>query len=297
MKREELADLSVFMVVGQEGSFTRAASRLGVSQSAVSHTIRRLEEAIGVKLLNRSTRRVTLTDSGEKLLATVVPSLRQIEGRIEELRHLKDAPRGLVRITTSTTAAKTLLWPVISQIQRDYPEIQIEISTDPRLSDLAEDRFDAGVRLGEHLGADMIAVKIGPQLEMAAVASPGYLRARGIPVHPSDLDEHSCIVMRYSAHGAVYDWEFEKDGKEIVKKVSGPFIFNDSEMCIEAAKQGHGIAFITEPEVTNEIRDGSLRRILVDWCPPFDGFHLFYSGRRQVSSALRLLIDRLKFRD
>ncbi|MFT3691327.1 LysR substrate-binding domain-containing protein [Paenirhodobacter sp.] len=225
------------------------------------------------------------------------PCFGRINARIEELRLLGDVPSGLIRITTSKTAARTILWPVVDKLVTDYPEIQIEISTETRLTDITEDRFDAGIRMGEFVAPDMIAVKIGPPVRLAAVAAPGYFRNRPIPEHPDDLDHHLCLTMRYAPHARPYDWEFEKDGEEIVKKVSGPFIFNDSDMVIEAAKEGHGICMVTEPDVIDSIRDGSLRRVLADWCPPFDGFHLFYSGRRQVSSAMRLLIDRLRYRE
>lgn len=297
MKREELGDLAVFLAVAEESNFTRAATRIGISQSAVSHTIRRLEASVGQKLLNRTSRRVTTTEAGEKLLDTLRPSFGEVDAAMEELRHLGDAPRGLVRLTTSKTAARTILWPILSRIVRDYPDVQIEVCLDSRLTDLAEDRFDAGVRLGEFVGPGMIAVKIGPPLRMAAVATPEYFKEHGLPEHPSELDSHRCLALRFNAHVPTYDWEFEKNGEEIVKKVSGPFIFSESDICIEAAKESHGIAFVTEPEVRDAIKQGSLSRVLADWCPPFEGFHLFYSGRRQVSSALRLVIDRLKYRD
>lgn len=296
MKREELSDLAVFQVVAEDRNFTRAAARLGISQSAVSHTIRRLEASIGLKLLNRTSRHVTTTDAGEKLLAAVRPGFGQIDARIEELRQLGDTPRGLVRLTASRTAARGLLWPVLSQIVRDYPEVRIELSVESRLTDLAEDRFDAGVRLGEYVGPDMVSVRIGPPVRMAAVAALGYFKARPLPRHPCDLDGHDCLALRFNPHAPPYEWEFEKDGEAIVRKVTGPFIFNDSDLCLEAARAGHGIAFVLETEVTADIAGGTLCRVLDDWCPPFDGFHLFYSGRRQVSSALRLVIDRLRHR-
>lgn len=295
--REELNDLVVFMTVAEERSFTRASVRLGLSQSAVSHTVRRLEESIGLKLLNRTSRRVSTTDAGEKLLDTLRPSFSQINARIEEIRLLGDAPRGLVRLTASKVAAKAVLWPKISHIIRDYPEVQIELNLESKLTDLAEDRFDAGVRLREFVSPDMIAVRIGPPIRMVAVASPDYFRKHGVPEHPTELDDHDCLSLRFSSHAPAYDWEFEKHGEEIVKKVSGPLIFSESDLCVQAAKEGFGIAFVTEPEVVEDIQDGTLRRVLADWCPPFDGFHLCFSGRRQPSSAFRLVIDRLRYRD
>jgi DNA-binding transcriptional LysR family regulator len=295
--REELNDLAVFMTVAEERSFTRASVRLGLSQSAVSHTVRRLEESIGLKLLNRTSRRVSTTEAGEKLLSTLQPSFNQIHTRIEEIRMLGDAPRGLVRITTSKVAARSVLWPKIKGIVRDYPEVQIEISQESRLNDLAEDRFDAGVRLREFISPDMIAVPVGPPVRMAAVASPEYLRRRGIPEHPMDLDDHDCIALRFSPHASAYDWEFEKNGEAIVKKVSGPLIFSESDLSVQVAKEGFGITFVMEPEVMEDIQNGALRRVLADWCPTFDGFHLCYSGRREPSSAFRLVIDRLRHHD
>lgn len=238
MKRDELNDLSVFMAVADDSNFTRAAARLGISQSAVSHTIRRLEASIGLKLLNRTSRHVTTTDAGEKLLAALRPGFGQIEARIEELRLLGDTPRGLVRLTTSRAALHSLLWPVLSQIVRDYPEVQIELSTESRLTDIAEDRSDAGVRLGEFVGPDMISIRIGPPIRMAAVASPSYFKSHGVPEHPADLEGHACLGLRFNPHAPPYEWEFERNGEAINRKVSGPFIFNESDICIEAAREG-----------------------------------------------------------
>ena len=294
MKREDLSDLAVFMVASEETNFTRTAARLGISQSAVSHTIRRLESSIGIKLMNRTSRRVSLTDAGEKLLEALRPGLEQIDDRIEELRSLGDAPKGLVRLTSSKPVARLLLWPVLSKIARDYPEIEIELNLDARLNDLTEDRFDAGIRLGEFVGQDMISVRIGPPVRIAVVASPDYLKKYPAPKHPNDLGAHRCINHRFHPNAAMYEWEFEKDGEEIVTRVSGSFVFNDSDMSIRAAKEGLGIAYVTEDEVMDDIRNGSLHRLLEDWCEPFEGYHLFYSSRRQMSSALRLVIDRLK---
>lgn len=296
MDRDLLADLSTLLAVAQEGNFTRAGVRLGISQSAVSHTIRRLEDRIGVKLLNRSTRNVTPTDAGERLLRTLRPALRDIDDRIEDIRTLGDRPSGLVRVTASRLAVRSILWPVVGPLVSDYPEVRIEISTDGRLSDLVEDRFDCAIRLGEHLSPDMIAVPVGPPIEMAAFASPGYLERRGRPRHPDDLADHDCLLMRHRVEGPVYDWEFEGPDGEVVRKLRGPFIFNDPEMVLQAAREGHGIGCLTLPEVTEDLAAGRLVRLLEDWCPPFDGYHLCYFDRRNVSSALRMLIDRLRYR-
>lgn len=296
MDRDLLGDLSTLLCVAEEGNFTRAGHRLGVSQSAVSHTIRRLEDKIGVKLLNRSSRKVTPTDAGERLLASLRPSFQHVSHRIEEIRTLGERPSGLVRVTSSAPATRDILWPVVSQLVRDYPEVRIEISSEGRLTDLAEDRFDCAIRLGEHLSPDMIAVPVGPRLEMAAFASPGYFAERGTPQQPDDLESHDCLLMRHRSDGPVYDWEFEVDGAEIVKKLSGPFILNDPGLVTVAARAGHGIGYLPLPEVVPDLETGRLVRVLAGFCPPFDGYHLCYSGRRNLSSALRLLIDRLRAR-
>lgn len=294
MDREMLGDLSTLLAVTEEGNFTRAGHRLGVSQSAVSHTIRRLEDKIGVRLLNRSARKVTPTDAGERLLETLRPSFRHLDNRIEEIRTLGERPSGLVRVTSSVPATRDILWPVASQLVRDYPDVRIEISSEGRLSDLAEDRFDCAIRLGEHLSPDMIAVPVGPQLEMAAVASMDYLARRGTPRHPDDLDAHDCLLMRHRSDGPVYDWEFELAGVEVVKKLTGPFILNDPGLVMEAVRAGHGVGYLPLPEVRPDLDTGRVHRVLANFCPPFDGYHLCYMGRRNLSSALRLLIDRLR---
>ncbi|SOC07003.1 LysR family transcriptional regulator [Rhodobacter maris] len=296
MKREDFSDLAVFLAVAEEGTFTRAAIRLGVSQSAVSHTIRRLEASLGFRLLNRSTRNVSTTESGEKLLAILRPGIGQIDARIEELRLVKDRPRGLIRITTAPDVARRLLWPVITGLIRDYPEIRVEVNTNSRVVDLAESGFDAAIRLAETVGPDLIAVPVGPMLRMAAVASPAYLAARGEPLCPADLAGHDCITMRFGADTAPYDWEFERDGQESVRKVKGPLIFNDGDLCMAAAREGYGIAYLLLSEVQADLDSGRLRRVLTEWCPPFEGYKLCYSSRRQMTSALRLLVDRMRYR-
>ncbi|MEI4470113.1 LysR family transcriptional regulator [Frigidibacter sp. MR17.24] len=294
MDRDLLGDLSTLLAVAEEGNFTRAGHRLGVSQSAVSHAIRRLEDRIGVRLLNRSARKVTPTDAGDQLLATLRPSFQLLGNRIEELRTLGERPSGLVRVTSGAPATRDILWPVVSQLVRDYPEVRIEISTEGRLSDLAEDRFDCAIRLGEHLSPDMIAVPVGPRLEMAAVASVDYLARRGTPVHPDALEAHDCLLMRHRADGPVYDWEFEIGGVEVVKRLTGPFILNDPGLVMEAVRAGHGIGYLPLPDVRADLLTGRVRRVLAEFCPPFDGYHLCYMGRRNVSSAMRVLIDRLR---
>ncbi|KJZ18582.1 LysR family transcriptional regulator [Loktanella sp. S4079] len=294
MKRDDFADLTVFVAVAEEGSFTQAAVRLGVSQSAVSHTIRRLEASLGFRLLNRTSRSVSTTEMGEKLLATLRPGLSQIETRIEELRSLGDSPSGMIRLTTSMTAARQVLWPVMTRLVSDYPDIQIDLNTNARLADLAEGRYDGAIRLAEAVPADLISVPVGPPIEMAAIGSPSYFAKKGVPQTPADLDSHDCITMRFGVGTTPYDWEFEKDGVELVKRVTGPFIFSEGDLCVDAARAGYGIAFVTLPEVQAEIATGTLQRVLADWCPPFEGLHLCYLSRRQMSPAFRVLIDRLR---
>lgn len=296
MDREMLGDLSILLAVADEGNFTRAGHRLGISQSAVSHTIRRLEDRIGVKLLNRNSRSVTLTDAGDRLIDSLRPSFLHLGDRIEEVRALGQRPSGVLRVTASRPAARQILWPAVSTLVQEFPEIRLEISTDGRLSDLAEDRFDCAIRLGEHLGPDMIAVPVGPPLEMVAFASPEYLERCGTPQTPEDLRHHACLLMRHRVDGGTYDWEFEKDGRETVLKLDGPLVLNDPDMVREAARAGHGVGFLTAPEVAEDLASGQLVRLLAEWCPPFDGYFLCYSGRRNISPALRLLIDRLRYR-
>lgn len=295
MKREELADLTVFLAVAEHGSFTRAAAHLGISQSAVSHTLRRLEASLGFRLLNRTSRSVSTTEMGDKLLMSLRPNLTQIETRIEELRSLRGTPSGLIRITTSTTAARLILWPVVRELVRDYPDIQVEVNTNAALADLAEGRFDCAVRLAEAVPPDMIAVPVSAPVQMAAVGAPAYFAARGVPLHPRDLDQHDCLTMRFGPNAPIYDWEFEKNGEALVRKVSGPFTFNEADFCVQAAKEGYGIAFVGLGEVQPDLDSGKLQRVLADWCEPFDGFQLCYSSRRQMSSAFRLLLDRLRY--
>lgn len=259
--------------------------------------IRRLESAIGVKLLNRTSRKVSTTEYGEKLLEALRPGLRMIRSRIEELRQLDNVPKGLIRIAACKPVVRTLLWPKISQLITDYPEIQIELSLENRLIDLTEGRFDAEVRLKQFVESDMIAVQVGPPIRMAAVASSEYLRRHKAPYHPSDLDHHNCLALRFNTHVPVCDWKFEKDGVELIKKVSGSFIFNESDLCIDAARSSHGIAFVSEAEVADDIERGALQRVLEDWCPYQDGYYLCYSGYGNNSLAFRLLIDRLRYSD
>lgn len=297
MFRTELGDLSVFLVVSEERSFTRAAVRLGTSQSAVSLAVRRLEEHLGLKLLARTTRSVSPTEAGEQLLATLKPSLGDIRDRLASLTRLRARPAGLVRITTSRHAAETLLWPAVDAVMARYPDIEVEISIDGALTNIVADRFDAGVRLGESLEKDMVAVRIGPDLRMAVVCAPAYLEGREPPRGPRDLEAHRCINLRMATRGNLYAWEFEKDGRALNVRVEGALIVNDAGIAVRAAKAGHGLACVLEDEgVLRDIEAGNLVRVLEDWCPPFAGHHLYYPDRRNLSPAFREVLDELRLR-
>jgi DNA-binding transcriptional LysR family regulator len=296
MARENLNDLVAFVAVARERSFTRAAAQLGVSQSALSHTLRALEERIGVRLLTRTTRSVVPTEAGDRLVATVGNHLDGIEAGLAELGELRDKPAGHFRITSTEHAAETLLWPAMEKIANSYPDITLEIVIDVGLSNIVTERYDAGVRIGEAIEKDMIAVRIGPDLEMAVVGTPAYLEARGLPESPQDLVGHNCINLRLVSAGALYAWEFEKDGRQINVRVDGQFTFNTSGLIRKAALAGHGLASIPVDQVQDDLASGRLVRVLADWCPPFSGYHLYYPSRRQNSLAFRLLVDALRLR-
>jgi DNA-binding transcriptional LysR family regulator len=296
MRREELGDLAVFLAVAEDRNFTRAAVRLGTSQSAISQIVRRLEARMGVKLLNRTTRSVAPTEAGEDLIATLRPAFGEIDTKIAAISDTRDRPAGTVRITTSKHAAQTLLWPVISRLLRDYPDITFELSVDAALTDIVTDRFDAGVRLGESIAKDMIAVRIGPELRMAVVCAPSYLADRGALTSPHDLTEHACINLRLPSKGGFYAWEFEKNGRELHVRVDGHLILNDITMVLDAASEGHGLACVMEDQAAAHLADGRLVRVLEDWCPPFAGYHLYYPDRRQLPAAFSLLVAGLRDR-
>ncbi|WP_298400804.1 LysR family transcriptional regulator [Sphingobium sp.] len=296
MQRDDLIDLNAFIAIAEEGSFTKAAAKMGVSQSALSHKIRRLESRIGVRLLSRTTRSVSPTDAGERLLAGLVPAFEQIEGHLELLGEMRERPAGTIRLTVPLHAAATILWPAVEKLMRDYPDINVELSIDSGMRDIVADRFDAGIRLGEQVARDMIAVRIGPELRMAAVAAPAYLTEHGEPIVPQDLAQHQCINLRFTTAGGLYAWEFEKDGRELNVRVEGQFTSNNVEMIIRSAVAGMGVAFVPEDYVAEHLNAGRLRRVLADWCPPFPGYHLYYPSRRQPKAAFALLIDALRYR-
>lgn len=296
MRREELGSLAMFLAVAEERSFTRAAAKLGISQSALSHSMRRLETKLGLRLLTRTTRSVAPTEAGERLIATLRPALDEIDDKLASLTELRERPAGTVRITSSAHAARAVLWPIVDRLTADNPEINIEVNLDNGLVDIVANRFDAGIRLGERLEQDMIAMPISPRLRMAAFAAPSYLARKGVPRTPYDLAEHSCICLRMSTSGALYAWEFEQGGKELKVKAEGQLVFNDADMIVQAALAGHGIAFMIEDHVTRHFEDGTLVRLLEDWCEPFDGYYLYYPSRRQPSRAFSLVLEALRYR-
>jgi DNA-binding transcriptional LysR family regulator len=296
MQRVNLDGLLAFLAIANELSFTRAAARLGVSQSALSHTMRELEARLGVRLLARTTRSVSPTEAGQRLLATLEPRLKEIEAELAALSELRERPAGTIRITATEFAANTVLWPRLRKFLRQYPDIKIEIVIEYGLTDIVAQRFDAGVRSGEQIAKDMIAVRIGPDLRMAVVGAPAYFRDRPEPKKPQDLIAHNCINLRLSTLGGLYAWEFEKGGRELKVRVEGQLTFNNSSQMLDAALAGFGLAFILEDLAGPHIAKGRLKRVLADWCQPFSGYHLYYPSRRQPTPAFALLVDALRYR-
>jgi DNA-binding transcriptional LysR family regulator len=296
MRRENFSDLAVFLTVAEERSFTRAAHKLGTSQSAVSQVVRRVEDSMGLKLLTRTTRNVSLTEAGEQLITTLRPAFDDIQARIAGLSALREKPSGNVRITAGRHAVETLLWPAVHNVLRDNPDVKIELSIDHALTDIVAERFDAGVRLGEEIAKDIVAVKIGPDLRLAVVGSPTYIAEHGTPISPNDLTQHRCINIRQSTKGGLYAWEFEKDGREVNVRVDGSLIVNDSGVIYKAAEEGVGLACVMEDLVADQMASGQLIRVLEDWCAPFAGYHLYYPDRRQITPAFRLLIEALRYK-
>jgi DNA-binding transcriptional LysR family regulator len=296
MRRETLNDLLVFLTVAREGSFTRAAAQLGVSQSALSHTIRVLEERLGLRLLARTTRRVAPTEAGERLLRTLGPSLDEIDAELTGLSELRDKPAGTIRITSSEHAAQTVLWPTLATFLPRYPDIKVEIVTDYGLTDIVAERYDAGVRPGYLVAKDMIATRIGPDLRAAIVGAPSYFKTHALPRKPQDLAQHSCINMRMPTRGGLYAWEFEKGKREFRVHVDGQLVFNSLTLRVNAVLAGLGLAYLPSDIVQPYIDAGRLVSVLADWCAPYSGYHLYYPSRRQPTPAFALLVDVLRYR-
>ena len=296
MSRANFNDLQAFVVIAREASFTRAAAQLGISQSALSHTMRGLETRLGVRLLTRTTRSVSTTEAGQRLFDAMAPRFEEIEFELAAVSELRDKPVGNVRITASEHAANNILWPKLNEVLPNYPDIKVEITVDYALSDIVSQRYDAGVRLGDQVAKDMIAVPIGPQLRMAVVASPGYFQANEAPLVPGDLASHNCINLRLPTYGSLLQWDFEKEGHELKARVDGQWTFNSSLPILKAAVAGAGLAFLPDDMVHKELADGSLIRVLEDWCQPFAGYHLYYPNRRERSSAFGVVVDALRHR-
>ncbi|NBZ89845.1 LysR family transcriptional regulator [Stagnihabitans tardus] len=296
MKRETLPDLAVFLAVVEAKGFTQAAARLGTSQSAVSLAVRRLEEALGVRLLNRTTRKVAPTLAGERLAQGLSPAFTEIDAQVAALSSFREGPSGLVRINCPSHAAETALWPRLSPLVAKYPDLELELTVEQRFSDIVTDRHDAGVRLGESIDQDMIAVRIGPDMRMTVVGSPDYFARAGKPLHPRDLVGHACINLRLDTRGDLYVWEFAREGQALNVRVTGALTFNSSALCLAAALDGHGLALLPEDRTDALVAEGRLARALEDWSPVFAGYHLYYPSRRQISPALQLVIDHLRWK-
>jgi DNA-binding transcriptional LysR family regulator len=296
MQRGDLDDLLAFLAVGREGSFTKAAAKLGISQSALSHTISELEARLGVRLLTRTTRSVSPTEAGERLLQTVGPRFEEIEAELAAVRELREKPAGTIRITATEYAADAILLPKLAKLLPAYPDIKVEIIIDYGLTDIVALRYDAGVRSGEQVAKDMIAVRIGPDMRMAVVGAPSYFDARPAPEKPQDLIDHNCIALRLPTHGGLYAWEFEKGGRELRVRVDGQLTYNTTAQMLSAALAGLGLAYVPEGLAQPHLAEGRLKRVLEDWCLPYSGYHLYYPSRRQPSAAFALLVDALRYR-
>lgn len=295
MQRGTLDALRALVAVGHERSFTKTAAKLGVSQSALSQTIRQLEARLGVRLLTRTTRSVSLTEAGERLVGTVAPRLEEIDAELAAVSELREKPAGTIRITATEYATEAILLPKLARLLRDYPDIKVEIVIDYGLTDIVAERFDAGVRGGEQVAAGMIAVRIAPDMRMAVVGSPSYFKNRSKPKAPQDLIGHNCIALRLPTHGGLYAWEFEKDGRELKVRIEGQLIFNTTVQMLNAALAGLGLAYVPEGMAQPYLARGRLKRVLEDWCLPYPGYHLWYPSRRQSSAAFALLVEALRY--
>jgi DNA-binding transcriptional LysR family regulator len=296
MKRGNINDLLAFLVVARERSFTRAAAQIGVSQSALSHAIRGLEARLGLRLLTRTTRSVSPTQAGERLLQTAAPRLEEIEAELAALSELRDKPAGTVRITASEHAANTILWPKLANLLPQYPDIKVEICVDNGLTNIVAERYDAGVRFGEQVAKDMIAVRVAPDMRMAVVGTPSYFAKRSPPKSPQDLLRHNCINIRLPTYGGLYAWEFERGDDELKVRVDGQLVFNSIDLVLKAALLGRGLAYLPEDLTRPHVASGDFKRVLKDWCAPFPGYHLYYPSRRQSSPAFALVVDALRHR-
>jgi DNA-binding transcriptional LysR family regulator len=295
MARENLNDIVAFLAVARDRNFTKAAAKLGVSQSALSHTVRGLESRLGLKLLTRTTRSVSPTEAGERLMNAVGPHFEDIQAELNALGALRDKPSGTVRITAGLHVTETILWPKLQPMLRKNPDVRLEITVDYGMANIVADRYDAGVRLGEQVAKDMIAVRIGPDFRFVVVAAPSYFANRPEPRTPADLTQHNCINLRFPTHGGLYAWEFERGGRELNVKVEGQLVFNNSRQILEAALAGFGVAYLPENTAAPHLERRRLIQVLDSWCAPFPGYHIYYPSRLQSSTALALVVDALRY--
>lgn len=297
MPRDHYSGLLAFVTVTREGNFTRAAARLGVSQSALSHSIRTLETNLGIRLLTRTTRNVSPTEAGDRLYRSISTPMAEIDTQVLALSEFRDRPSGTIRVTATDYAIKTILWPKLQTFLPKYPDIKVELVSDYSMSDIAAERYDAGVRFGESLAKDMIAVRVGPDVRFALVATKGYFAKMPPPKTPHDLVHHRCVNLRLPTHGGLYAWEFKKKGgREFSVRVDGQLVVNSIYEVLDGALAGFGLAYVPEPMAEYHITKGRLVRILEEWCPLWSGYHLYYPSRRQPSQAMKLLIEELRYR-
>ena len=292
----DLNDIAAFLAVAREKSFTRAAAQLGVSQSALSQTIQGLEARLGLRLLTRTTRSVAPTEAGERLLATAGPRLDEIGAELNALSALREKPSGSIRITADDHALEAAIWPALQKLLPEYADIKVEVVIDYGLTDIVAERYDAGVRTGEIVAQDMIAVRIGPEMRSAVVGAPDYFTQRGKPATPQELTGHSCVNLRLPTHGGLYAWEFAKDGRELRVRVEGQLVFNGAPPMLHAALSGLGLAYLPADMVRPYLAEGRLVQVLEDWCPLYPGYHLYYPSRRQPTPAFRLLVEALRYK-
>jgi DNA-binding transcriptional LysR family regulator len=297
MSAPKINDLQSFLAVARNQSFTKAAAKLGVTPSALSHTIRGLEERLGVRLLARTTRNVAPTEAGEKLMRSIGPLFDQIAAEVEVLGESRDKPAGTIRVTCSDDAAESILRPALAGFLADYPDIQVEISIDYGFTNIVNERFDAGIRLGESISKDMIAVRLGPDWRLAVVGAPAYFEQHSIPILPQDLTNHTCINIRHSLNGACYAWEFERGSRKLNIRVNGQFTSNSMIHVLNAALDGIGLAYVPDFLAKPYLTDGRLKEVLADWSPYFQGFHLYYPNRRQASPAFTAFVEAVRFRE
>jgi DNA-binding transcriptional LysR family regulator len=297
MRRDEMSDLTAFLAVAEQRSFTKAAVRLGMSQSALSQIVRRLEERLGLRLLTRTTRSVAPTQAGERLLQTLAPAISDLDATLAALSSLRERPAGIIRITSVEHAAETLLWPKLRKFLRTYPEINLEIILDYGLTDIVAERLDAGVRLGEQVDKDMIAVRISPEIPMALVGAPTYLDRRSRPQVPQDLVHHECIKLRLGASRGQAPWQFRKGEQAPQVRIDGAVSFNSLKMIRQAALDGFGLAFVPKDIVQRHLDSGRLVGVMADWCPPLPAYHLYYPSRRQQLPAFALFVAALRHSD